>query len=87
MSFGYVEIDRIVGPMKAFSKEAVEKYRQQAIRDALERQEEIMTEQNFTKRLVRLAKDLDKLHSMVDATIKDIKTLMPPEKPKDEPDK
>ena len=43
-----------------------------------------MAEENFTKKLIKLAKDLDKLHTMVDNTIRDVKSLVPPEKPKDD---
>jgi hypothetical protein len=45
-----------------------------------------MAEENFTKKLIKLAKDLDKLHQMVDNTIKDVKSFMPAEKPKDDKD-
>ena len=43
-----------------------------------------MAEQNFTKKLIKLAKDLDKLHSMIDNTISDVKSLIPEAKPKDD---
>jgi signal transduction histidine kinase len=40
-----------------------------------------MAQESFTKKLIKLAKDLDKLHQMVDNTIKDVKTLIPEVKP------
>jgi hypothetical protein len=43
-----------------------------------------MAQESFTKKLIKLAKDLDKLHQMVDNTIKDVKSIMPAEKPKDD---
>ena len=43
-----------------------------------------MAESDFTKKLVKLIKDLDKLSQITQNTIKDARSIIPSEKPKDD---